>query len=112
MKHRSPRRVRRFITLSLILLTCIAALIVVMASGARTRSKETVPAASKERTSYVNAGAAIAPVPSGIITVNSTADTLANDGQCTLREAIINANDDAATWSDCAAGSGTDTIVL
>jgi CSLREA domain-containing protein len=46
------------------------------------------------------------------ITVNSTADALANDGQCTLREAIINSNNHAATWTDCAAGSGTNTIVL
>jgi Right handed beta helix region len=35
-----------------------------------------------------------------------------NDGKCSLIEAIINANDDAATHPDCAAGSGADTIVL
>ena len=34
------------------------------------------------------------------------------DGFCTLREAIINANDNAATHPDCAAGSGADTIIL
>lgn len=45
------------------------------------------------------------------ITVNSTADTTVNgDGVCTLREAIINANNDAATWSDCPAGNGVDAI--
>ena len=27
-------------------------------------------------------------------------------------EAIVNANNDAATYADCAAGSGADTIVL
>src|SRR5689334_2601145 len=46
------------------------------------------------------------------ITVTSHDDLLANNGQCSIREAIINANNDAATWPDCAAGSGTDTIVL
>ncbi|MBN2002623.1 MAG: DUF11 domain-containing protein [Anaerolineae bacterium] len=44
--------------------------------------------------------------------VSSLADTTANDGYCTLREALINANDDAATWPDCAAGNGADTIYL
>ncbi len=34
------------------------------------------------------------------------------DGQCSLIEAIVNANDDAATHADCTAGSGADTIVL
>ena len=33
-------------------------------------------------------------------------------GSCSLAEAIANANDDAATHSDCAAGSGADTITL
>ena len=33
-------------------------------------------------------------------------------GDCSLSEAITNANDDAATNSDCEAGSGADTIVL
>jgi hypothetical protein len=34
------------------------------------------------------------------------------DGKCSLIEAIVNANNDAATHPDCAAGSGADTIVL
>jgi hypothetical protein len=46
------------------------------------------------------------------INVNSLTDTLANNGTCTIREAVINANNDAATWSDCAAGSGPDVINL
>jgi len=33
-------------------------------------------------------------------------------GACTLDEAITNANNDAATFPDCAAGSGADTITL
>jgi len=46
------------------------------------------------------------------IDVTTTADELTNNNQCSLREAIINTNDDAATHSDCAAGSGADTINL
>jgi CSLREA domain-containing protein len=46
------------------------------------------------------------------ITVNGLGDTLNNDGVCTIREAIINANNDAATWTDCVAGSGSDIINL
>jgi CSLREA domain-containing protein len=48
------------------------------------------------------------------ITVDTDADdTLAaldNDGTCSLREAIQNANTDAAGYVDCDAGSGADTI--
>jgi CSLREA domain-containing protein len=49
------------------------------------------------------------------IQVNSDQDSTdlsANDGLCTLREAINNANDDAATYPDCAAGSGADMITF
>jgi VCBS repeat-containing protein len=49
------------------------------------------------------------PLGAAVITVNSSADSLAG-AQCTLRMAIINANDDAATYSQCVAGSGADTI--
>jgi hypothetical protein len=51
-------------------------------------------------------------VHAATINVTGTGDTLSNNGVCTIREAIINANNDAATWTDCAAGSGSDTIVL
>ncbi len=37
---------------------------------------------------------------------------IAADGQCSLIEAIVNANDDAATHADCPAGSGADVIML
>ena len=53
--------------------------------------------------------------PAATITVNSTADVAANDGQCTLREAINAAKNDAASGAaagECAAGSGTDTIAF
>lgn len=46
------------------------------------------------------------------LTVNTNADDTTDDGLCTLREAITNANNDAATHDDCAAGTGNDTIVF
>ncbi len=45
------------------------------------------------------------------ITVDSTADAVTNDGNCTLREAIQAANTDAAV-DTCAAGAGADTITF
>jgi len=51
----------------------------------------------------------------GFIEVNSSADTTADDGSCTLREAITAANDDTSSgWTagECAAGSGTDEITF
>ncbi|MEP7341593.1 MAG: choice-of-anchor Q domain-containing protein [Acidobacteriota bacterium] len=52
--------------------------------------------------------------PTATITVNSLADGApTNDGQCTLREALINANFNNQSGStDCAAGSGADTITF
>ena len=46
------------------------------------------------------------------ITVTTNDPRIIPDGQCSLIEAIVNANNDAATHADCAAGSGADTIVL
>ena len=58
----------------------------------------------------------IAPPPifAAGISVNTFADTLvAGDGNCSLREAVLNANSDSDTTSgDCVAGSGADTINL
>lgn len=51
-------------------------------------------------------------IQAAMLHVSSLTDTTANDGYCTLREALINTNDDAATWPDCAAGNGADTIYL
>lgn len=48
-----------------------------------------------------------------LITVNTTIPKINSvDGLCSLIEAIVNANDDAATHADCAAGAGADTIAL
>jgi CSLREA domain-containing protein len=52
---------------------------------------------------------------STFIVVNSTEDVKKNDGQCTLREAIIAANTDRRSGGrqdECPAGSGADTIIL
>ena len=49
------------------------------------------------------------------ITVNITTDTVANDGHCSLREAITAANSNTpsgAATGECPAGSGNDTVVL
>jgi hypothetical protein len=46
------------------------------------------------------------------ITVTTNNPNIIADGQCSLIEAINNANNDVATFPDCAAGSGPDTIVL
>ncbi len=50
---------------------------------------------------------------SGAITVTTTSDVIANDGQCSLREAIIAANTDTASGAavdECSAGNGVDEI--
>jgi len=51
------------------------------------------------------------PAWADTITVNTTADEQNTNTQCSLREAIINANaDNQSGSSDCAAGSGADVI--
>lgn len=45
------------------------------------------------------------------ITVTTSADTIADDGQCSLREAIIAANTNGA-YGGCASGGGADTIIF
>jgi CSLREA domain-containing protein len=44
--------------------------------------------------------------------VTTAADNTNDDTFCSLREAITNANNDAQTYADCVAGSGTDTITF
>jgi CSLREA domain-containing protein len=68
----------------------------------------------------IAAGAAAVLLPASgaraaTIAVTTTADAVANDGSCSLREAITAATTDTASGSasgECAAGSGPDTIVL
>ena len=58
------------------------------------------------------AGAGTRSATAATITVTTNNPNIVSDGQCSLIEAIVNANNDAATYPDCAAGSGADTIVL
>ena len=60
---------------------------------------------------------ALAPAGAGAstITVNSTGDTAANDGTCTMREAITAANGNASSGAlagECAAGQADPTVDL
>jgi hypothetical protein len=59
----------------------------------------------------------LVPAPAGATTIapSTTADVVADDGQCALREAVNAANDDASSGAapgECAAGSGADVIEL
>ena len=61
----------------------------------------------------LGAGSARPASAATTITVNTTSDETITDGQCSLREAINNANANTdTTGGDCAAGSGVDTIGL
>ena len=58
-------------------------------------------------------GSAPARVLAGGLVVTTTADEQNTNGACSLREAIINANNDNQSGStDCAAGSGADQITF
>ncbi|HAV76699.1 MAG TPA: hypothetical protein DCX53_05015, partial [Anaerolineae bacterium] len=55
------------------------------------------------------------PAHAASIVVNTNADTVADDGFCSLREAIANANNDStlyATAGECNSGSGADVITF
>ena len=54
------------------------------------------------------AAAPATPLNAAVITVNSLGDTTANDGACTLREAITAANSNTTSGAmagECAAGA-------
>lgn len=53
------------------------------------------------------------PLSAATINVNTTANDIANDGFCSVREAVESANTNASSGAaagECAAGSGADTI--
>src|SRR5258705_12499875 len=54
------------------------------------------------------------PAYAATITVTNTTDDLTTGNGCSLREAIINANNNGSTYPDCVAGSGVveDVITL
>jgi hypothetical protein len=52
------------------------------------------------------------PAEAATIVVNDVGEEVANNGRCTLREALDNANSDNKGRDDCVAGSGADTIAF
>lgn len=52
-----------------------------------------------------------APVMAAEINVTTTVDELGDDDVCSLREAVINANENTAVYADCAAGESGDVAV-
>lgn len=65
------------------------------------------------RVSFLALACVLASGASAQIIVNSTADVAADDGQCTLREAIVASNTDTASGAsagECAAGDGEDLV--
>ena len=60
----------------------------------------------------VGMGLHTVPAAAADLTVNAPTAYIANDGLCSLVEAIDNANNDAVTHADCPAGSGADTLTL
>ena len=79
------------------------------------RSRSTLEASTLLRAITAAAGLIVATAAgANTITVTSAADTAADDGVCTLREAIVAANTNTAsgaTLGECVAGAaGLDTI--
>jgi CSLREA domain-containing protein len=116
----SPSRFHRVPVTKLALVSIVILLVAVALVW--TTGQQAGASASRLRTSLSSAGVSI-PDKSGItpagssIVVNSTSDAVNNsDGLCTLREAIIAANNNAAsgvTPGECAAGSsGSDAITF
>jgi hypothetical protein len=60
----------------------------------------------------LSASLPVSVVRAATITVAAGEVAVLENNTCSLREAIINANDDAQTHDDCSGGSGADTIVL
>ena len=54
----------------------------------------------------------VARVYAAGIVVTTSADTATNDGNCSLREAVGNANSDSQIHSDCGGVAGQDTITF
>src|SRR5689334_7764349 len=54
----------------------------------------------------------ITPAHAAGITVNTAVDESTTNGLCSLREAIINANNNADIYPDCATAFGIDTITF
>ena len=53
-----------------------------------------------------------AAVTTNVITVTTTGDLMIDDGFCSLREALYNANTNTQDYADCEAGSATQTDII
>lgn len=97
----------------LLILLVVAFGLTPAAVGAETTLKPEAPPSSAELEVAQNVPARMPQAgPGAIIDVTTFDPNMAIDGQCSLVEAIVNANHDAATHADCPAGSGPDTIEL
>ena len=81
------------------------------------RLARSVPAWQARFAASLAGAALLLALAQGAQAATITVDTLVakvndGDGFCSLIEAIVNANDDAATHADCGAGSGADIIDL
>src|SRR5258706_1233651 len=84
---------------------------------ARSRAMPQVSRKLRRKLALSLAGAALLlslaqGVDAATIVVTAKKPDIKVDGKCSMIEAIINANDKAATHPDCAAGNGADTILL
>ncbi|MEZ4519227.1 MAG: CSLREA domain-containing protein [Chloroflexota bacterium] len=73
------------------------------------RRKQSIQATLFAALAFLVFSLMVQPTHAAGIVVNSDADTVADDGVCTLREAITAANTDTASGAmtgECAAGSG------
>lgn len=109
-------RITRFVTTSVLMLIILG-----LAPSTVLAAQAEGPAAPLQRSAIGDlSGFDLAPSPlqppqsgpGAVITVTTFDPNIAADGQCSLIEAIVNANNDAATHADCAAGSGPDVIEL
>ncbi len=60
----------------------------------------------------LSSASALTPSMATTITVNTAQDEIADNGKCSLREALASAGANSAIFADCPAGSGADTIVF
>jgi hypothetical protein len=80
------------------------------------RGRGRIPRRRRNRAAIVTFVAALAvtaaPAHAAVLTVAPGEVAVSDDGLCSLREAMLNANADAQVHDDCPAGSGADTIEL
>ncbi|MCP4539759.1 MAG: tandem-95 repeat protein [Chloroflexi bacterium] len=104
---------KTFVSLGALLLALVAlSLILIPTARAEWPPEDELIPMADDAVEQVTRGPRAPLAPLATIVVSSTVDELSTNGQCSLREAITNANDDAATYPDCPAGSGADIVSL